>query len=208
MSCSPPFRWLVQGRLAIAGAFEAGHFISSSPQFHFYRWSSWYFIYISHLHSVLCLPALSSSCVVFVFPSLPLYLLFILHPKGQMSAISTQFKSALYLCIDNDTDRAVQGGGGFDDVSVALMGNANHIAYDPSTHDPSSHLYSIKAIQDYLKYQNALDSMERPTVIICKSSRRYTYTLIPMFVMLIYKSLILLIYKSLILLHFTLLNFT
>lgn len=114
MSCSPPFRWLVQGRLAIAGAFEA----------------------------------------------------------GQMSAISTQFKSALYLCIDNDTDRAVQGGGGFDDVSVALMGNANHIAYDPSTHDPSSHLYSIKAIQDYLKYQNALDSMERPTVIICKSSRR------------------------------------
>lgn len=89
---------------------------------------------------------------------------------GQLPLIKENFKSALYLCMDTDTDRGIQGG--FDEVSVAFQGKALHIPYDNSSHNPSSPLYSIKAARDYIDYQNALEKLPEPTIILCKSARR------------------------------------
>ena len=90
--------------------------------------------------------------------------------QEQLSMVKDSFKSALYLCVDNDTDRSTKGG--FNEISEAFMGKAAHVPYNPSTHTPSSPLYSMKAVKDYFDYQNALDKMDEPTVLICKSARR------------------------------------
>ena len=43
---------------------------------------------------------------------------------GQLSAAKEQFKSALYLCVDSEADRVIQGG--FHEVSTAFNGKAKH----------------------------------------------------------------------------------
>lgn len=88
----------------------------------------------------------------------------------QLSTIKEQFKSALYLCVDNETDRSTQGG--FDDILNAFKGHAKHIPYDPSSHNTSSPLYSVKAVKDYFNYHNALEKMEEPTLVLCRSAKR------------------------------------
>lgn len=84
--------------------------------------------------------------------------------------LSENYKSVLYLCSDG-ADIAVEGG--FATIASKFpSGNAIHVALNPSAPAFQVDCDPIKAVEMYTEFEKALDSLARPTVIICKSARR------------------------------------
>ena len=91
---------------------------------------------------------------------------------GPVSALKEQFSSALYLCVDDapEKDQALEGG--LKAIFDGFNGAALHIPFDLDDHKSRGPLYPLTAIGNYAKYADALDRLQKPTVVICKSTKR------------------------------------
>ena len=89
----------------------------------------------------------------------------------ELAGLAQTHRSFLYLCPDTAADCGCVGGG-FSVVAAAFK-NTAHIAVDPSAEAfGTGPLAGVHAAELYSRLASALDGMERPTLIGCKSNRR------------------------------------
>ena len=91
--------------------------------------------------------------------------------------LTQHFKGALYVATDNQSGDSADTGipGAYAAVATRFPGASYHVPLDPN--DPAYQpncleLGTPAIIKKYVEFERALDSLPRPTVIICKSNRR------------------------------------
>lgn len=97
-----------------------------------------------------------------------------INSPEELQLLALSYRSFLYLCPDTDTDCGCFGGG-FPAIAASFGSRAVHIVVDTSTaafyangDDPTYEAHTSL----YDRLEGALDSMERPIMIGCKSNMR------------------------------------
>lgn len=90
----------------------------------------------------------------------------------QMKFLTSKYKSVLYLCPDTETDKGCDGGfngllANFpaDQVKSVIL-DVGYPEYSATDSKP------LLAIQAYKRFENALKSLQTPTIVVCKTARR------------------------------------
>jgi sulfur dioxygenase len=88
--------------------------------------------------------------------------------------LKENYKSILYLCPDTPDDSGFSGGG-FERISAEFGSeNARHVplTLNQQAFNADSPYLFIHALSAYSRFEAALDSLQKPTLIACKSARR------------------------------------
>jgi len=96
-----------------------------------------------------------------------------IQDEQNVSYLSENFKSVLYLCPDTPTDSGAPNGV----QSIIAKFPSGHVVALPLDvsdveYATSGSCSPLQLLKSYKKYENALDSLPTPCAIVCKSSRR------------------------------------
>ena len=104
------------------------------------------------------------------------------HKLGELEALREKYEGCLYLCCDMGEDTGVEGGSFEDIKEIWKMSRSEHVKVSPkdiafrvagaTSDDEDINESWLAAVRKYAECERALDSLPRPTLVMCRSSKR------------------------------------